>query len=370
MSILDDHRAALARLEGEDRLRRLIPRAGRDFSSNDYLGLAGSDALRGAVRDALDRGVAIGAGGSRLLRGNDPEHEALEAEAAGFFGSESALYFANGFAANSTLFAALPARHDLIVHDTLIHASVHDGMRLSFAEKAAFAHNDAQAADDAIAAWRARGGKGRVWIAAESLYSMDGDRAPIPDLAAVAARHDAFLVIDEAHAAGVFGPQGRGLAADLAGRHDVIRLVTCGKALGSEGALVLGPRVLADTLVNKGRGFVFSTAPSPLMAAAVRAALTLLQSEPQRRQRLLGLIAEAGTALGIKTGTQILPVIIGDDGETMRIAAALQHAGFDVRGIRPPTVPKGTSRLRISVTLNIGGRDIAALAETLGKVRA
>jgi 8-amino-7-oxononanoate synthase len=163
MPILDYHRDTLRKLEAQSRIRRLMPRGGLDFSSNDYLGLAASEELKKAVRDALDRGVTIGAGGSRLLRGNDPEHEALESEAAIFFGSESALFFANGFAANSTLFAALPSRHDLIVHDALIHASVHDGMRLSFAEKKPAAHNDAQTVDDAIVNWRKRGGKGRGW---------------------------------------------------------------------------------------------------------------------------------------------------------------------------------------------------------------
>ena len=369
MAILDRHREALARLEGESRMRHLIPRNGKDFASNDYLGLAGSGALRAAVRDALDRDVAIGAGGSRLLRGNDPEHEALEAEAATFFDSEGVLFFANGFAANSTLFAALPSRHDLIVHDALIHASVHDGMRLSFAEKRSAAHNDAQSFEDAITSWRAKGGKGQVWIAIESLYSMDGDQAPIMALAEIANRHEAFLVIDEAHAAGVFGPEGRGLAAGLAMRDHVIRLITCGKALGCEGALLLAPRIICEMLVNTGRGFIFSTAPSPLMAAAVRASLELIRA-PERRQRLHELIARAKDDIAVDSGSQILPVIIGEDAETMRVAAALQQAGFDVRGIRPPTVPPGTSRLRISLTLNVDETDIAALGEQLRRLRA
>jgi 8-amino-7-oxononanoate synthase len=369
MSILDEHRETLARLERESRIRWLIPRIGRDFSSNDYLGLANARELRDAVRRALDRDVAIGAGGSRLLRGNDPEHEALEQEAAVFFGSESALFFANGFAANSTLFAALPSRHDLIVHDALIHASVHDGMRLSFAEKKLATHNDPQAFEDAITAWRTAGGRGRVWIAVESLYSMDGDKAPIAALAEIADRHEACLVIDEAHAAGVFGPEGRGLAADLAGRENVIRLVTCGKALGCEGALLLGPKVITDMLINTGRGFVFSTAPSPLMAAAVRTSLDMIR-QPQRRDRLQRLITTATRAIGVDSGSQIIPVIIGDDAETMRLAATLQKAGFDVRGIRPPTVPKGTSRLRISITLNVNEADVTALGAQLRSLRA
>ncbi len=369
MAILDQYRTQLARLGDEQRLRRLIPRTGLDFSSNDYLGIAGSGALDGAISEALDRGVPVGAGGSRLLRGNHPEHEQLEAEAARHFGAESAIFMANGFTANCAIFGNIPDRHDLIVHDSLIHASVHDGMRLGFAAKASATHNDPQAFDDAITAWRNGGGKGRAWIAVESLYSMDGNFAPIADLAEVADRHDAFLVIDEAHAAGVFGSGGRGLSEDLANRENVIRLVTCGKALGCEGALVLAPKIITDMLVNRGRGFIFSTAPSPLMAAAVRASLRLLETEPERQAALHRLIAIAGECLApcgaTVTGSQILPLIIGDDGETMRTATRLQAAGFDVRGIRPPTVPKGTSRLRISITLNIDAGAIAKLAEAL-----
>jgi 8-amino-7-oxononanoate synthase len=368
MSILDHHRDALVRLAEESRLRRLMPRSGLDFSSNDYLGLANAPEMKDAIRAALDRGVAVGAGGSRLLRGNDPEHEALEWEAASSFASESALFFANGFAANTGLFAALPNRHDLIVHDALIHASVHDGMRLSFAERQSVPHNDPQAFEDAITGWRAKGGKGRVWIAVESLYSMDGDRAPIAALADIADRHDAFLVIDEAHAAGIFGIDGRGLAAGLRGRQNVIRLVTCGKALGCEGALLLAPKVITDMLVNTARPFIFSTAPSPLMAVAALAALRLLD-QPERRETLHRLIRVAGEQLGFASGSQIIPIIIGDDAETMRIAGALQEAGFDVRGIRPPTVPKGTSRLRISITLNVTENDIAALGDALRTLR-
>ena len=263
--------AYLARLTQASRHRSLIGREGADFSSNDYLGLAGSPALAAAVQAALERGVPVGSGGSRLLRGNHPEHEALECEAAVLFGVERALWFSSGFAANSALFSTLPQRGDVIVHDELIHASAHEGMRLGRAETIAVRHNDANAFELAAMGWRRAGGTGRIWLAAESLYSMDGDRAPLDDLGAIADRLDAVLLIDEAHATGVFGPQGRGLAAHLDGRDNIITLRTCGKALGCEGALVCGPAVAADFLVNRGRGFIFSTAASPLMAAAVRA---------------------------------------------------------------------------------------------------
>ncbi|RZF64970.1 8-amino-7-oxononanoate synthase [Sphingomonas populi] len=374
MSILAAHAHDLAQLAARDRLRGLFPRAGVDFSSNDYLGLASSDRLRDAVTEALARGVAVGSGGSRLLRGNDPEHDALEAEAAAFFGSEAALYFSSGYTANAALIGTLPQRGDLVVHDALIHASAHEGIRLGRAEAVAAAHNDPQGFDDAIGAWRARGGTGRVWIAVESLYSMDGDQAPLDDLAVVAARHDAVLLIDEAHATGVFGPNGRGLAAALEGRENVITLRTCGKALGCEGALVCGPRVVRDFLVNRGRGFIFSTAPSPLMASAVRAALRILADEPERRERLHALVEYAERALAphgvAPTGSQILPLVLGDDATTMRVAGAVQAAGYDVRGIRPPTVPAGSSRLRISVTLNASTADLDGLARAIGAALA
>lgn len=374
MSLFSAQAHDLEQLAGLGRARRLIPRAGRDFSSNDYLGLAGSQALAEAAMAAIARGVPVGSGGSRLLRGNHEEHEALEAEAAAFFGAESALFFSTGYAANSALISTLPQRGDLIVHDALIHASAHEGMRLSRADRRSVPHNDADAFADAIAGWRRAGGTGRPWISVESLYSMDGDRAPLAVLAEIADRHDAVLLIDEAHATGVFGPDGRGLAAAYEGRANVITLRTCGKALGCEGALLCGPRVMRDFLVNRGRGFIFSTAPSPLTAATVRAALGLLARAPERRARLKALMQAADHALaphGARaTGSQIMPVILGDDVRTMRAAAAIQAAGFDVRGIRPPTVPAGTSRLRVSLTLNVGAADIAALADAMGQALA
>jgi 8-amino-7-oxononanoate synthase len=368
--MLHQHQQQLDTLAANDRLRSLQPRDGADFASNDYLGLASHPRLREAVAEALARGVPVGAGGSRLLRGNHPEHEALEAEAAAFFGSESALYFSSGYAANAALIATLPQRGDLIVHDALVHASAHEGMRLARASSVAADHNDIDAVEGAIRHWRAQGGTGRVWIAVESLYSMDGDRAPLAELAALADRHEVMLLIDEAHATGVFGTSGRGLAEGLDGRENVITLRTCGKALGCEGALLCGPAVMRDFLVNRGRPFIFSTAPSPLMAAAVREALKLLTKEPDRGGALHQLVSHAGELferrLGIApSGSQILPVILGTDARAMAAAAALQSAGFDVRGIRPPTVPEGTARLRVSITLNATAADIDRLVEAL-----
>lgn len=221
-----NHERALDALLRRGRLRSLDTPAGIDFTSNDYLGLAQSQELADAVVAAIERGVPVGAGGSRLLRGNHPEHEALEAEAARFFGAETALFFGGGFIANTALLATLPSRGDLIVYDELIHASVHDGMRLSKTEATAARHNDPQSIEDAIKTWRAAGGTGQPWIVVESLYSMDGDRAPIDDLAGIAARYDAMLIVDEAHSTGVFGAEGRGLAAHLEGAANIITLHT------------------------------------------------------------------------------------------------------------------------------------------------
>lgn len=376
--MLGAHRADLVQLGRKDRLRALTPASGLDFSSNDYLGMAASPRLADSVREALARGVPVGAGGSRLLRGNHAEHEALEAEAAAFFGAQAALFFSSGYAANAALFSTLPQRGDLVVHDELVHASAHEGMRLGRATCVSVPHNDPQAFEDAIVRWRRAAApdtaKARAWIAVESLYSMDGDRAPLDALAGIADAHEAFLIVDEAHATGLFGPGGRGLAAGLDGRSNVITLRTCGKALGCEGALLCSAATLRDVLVNRGRGFIFSTAPSPLMAAAVREALRMVADEPERRERLQALVAHAVLALapcGIApTGSQILPLVLGDDATTMRVAAAVREAGFDVRGIRPPTVPPGTSRLRISLTLNVTAADIDALSHAIAAALA
>ncbi|MES0170575.1 8-amino-7-oxononanoate synthase [Mesorhizobium sp. M0027] len=369
------YEATLQGLARKDRLRTLKPRAGRDFSSNDYLGLAASKRLGDAVAAAIARGTPVGATGSRLLRGNAPEHEELEADAAAFFGAECALFFGSGYVANFALLTALPQKGDLLVLDELVHASMHEGAQASRAQFLLAAHNDVDAVEDAITRWRAGGGTGRLWIAVESLYSMDGDRAPMESLVALADRHEAFIVIDEAHATGVWGPDGRGFAAAFEGRDNIVALHTCGKALGASGALVTGPRTLCDYLVNRCRPFIYATAPSPLMAIAAREALAMLSDEPVRRVQLHERVAFAGRQLAeccgvMPSGSQIQPFVIGDVRRTMAVAAALQARGFDIRGIRPPTVPEGTSRLRISLTLNIGEADISAMVEALVEVLA
>ena len=367
---LDRYDAMLRGLARKSRLRLLSPRNGLDFASNDYLGLAASQRLACAVTDALAAGTHVGATGSRLLRGNTPEHEQLETVAARFFGAESALFFGSGYVANFAVLTTLPQKGDLLVLDRLVHASAHEAARAGRAQVSEVPHNDVEAIETAIATWRNAGGTGHAWVAVESLYSMDGDRAPLAELAALADRRDAFLFIDEAHATGVFGPDGRGLAHDLEGRDNVVVLHTCGKALGCSGALLTAPKVLREFLVNRCLPFIYATAPSPLAAVAVTEALAILRDEPDRRARLLDLIAYAGREIqahcGIEpSGTQIIPVIIGDNGRAMAVAAALQARGFDLRGIRPPTVPEGTARLRVSLTLNVSQADVSAMVEAL-----
>ncbi len=367
---MQPHGQVLADLAARGRLRSLTRIGGRDFTSNDYLALAESNALRQAVAEALARGVPVGAGGSRLLRGNHPEHEALEEEAARFFGHEAALYFPTGFAANAAIAATLPRREDLIVYDALMHASFRDGLAPERIETMMTSHNDVDAIADAIAAWRGRGGRGRPWIAVETLYGMDGDQAPLRELIALAERHDAMLVLDEAHATGVHGRQGRGLGASHEGHPNIITLHTCGKALGAAGALVCLPRNLRDFMVNRARAFIYSTAPSPLMAAVVRAALTICAGADAERARLQALMARTGVLMREKlgsapSGSQIQPVIVGGDREAVRLAAALQAKGYDIRAIRPPTVPEGTARLRVALTLHADESMVEALFSDL-----
>ena len=362
--------ADLDRLSALGRRRRLESIGGFDFTSNDYLAFAPSKELNEAAREAVSRGVPVGSGGSRLLRGNHEEHRRLERAAADFFDVESALYFGSGYAANQTLFSTAPQRGDLVVHDEWIHASVHDGMRRGRAETVATRHNDLQSIDDQILRWRQRGGRGRTWVAVESLYSMDGDGPNLKELYELVERREAILVVDEAHSTGVLGPAGRGGAAFLEGKYNVVTVHTCGKALGTAGAFVCAPRLLNDFLVNRGRPFIFATAPSPLIAAVTRAAITLCAQSDNRRERLQRLVEcasrEVNRQCGLtSSGSHIVPIIIGEDQAAASLAAKLRARGYDVRAIRPPTVPAGTARLRIALTLHVDETAIGNLFQFL-----
>ncbi|MBK8176433.1 MAG: 8-amino-7-oxononanoate synthase [Rhodospirillales bacterium] len=363
----------LDRLKSASRYRSLSLPRGVDFTSNDYLGLAGHPALRQAVMDALAEDALAGAAGSRLLRGHLRQHAELEDFAARFFRAERALYFSTGFLANFALFTTLPHRHDAVVFDEFVHASVKEGVHAGLAARFKARHNDVDAFADAVRRAR-RAGARDVWLAVESVYSMDGDVAPVAELHALAHDLDAMLIVDEAHASGIFGATGRGFTED---RYDdrLITLHTCGKGLGVAGGLLVGPALVMDYMINAARPFIYSTAPPPYVAAAVRRALELVDAEPWRRRRLLELATHAASALAKTTGraastgsTQIIPVILGADATAVSAAEALQRAGFDVRAIRPPTVPVGTARLRISIGLDRSEGEITALADALAGV--
>src|SRR5712671_1327616 len=363
----------MERLKRAHRLRELALPQGIDFSSNDYLGLSRHPALREAVIEAIEQDGVVGAGGSRLLRGHHPAHARLEDFAAAFFDSDKALFFGSGFLANFAVFTTLLERHDAVIFDEHIHASVKEGIHASPAARYRARHNDSESFIACIRRAREKGAR-RLFIAVESVYSMDGDLAPLSELHGIARNSDAIMVVDEAHATGVFGARGRGLGENFQ-NENWISVHTCGKALGVAGALVCASAEIIDYLVNKARPFIYSTAPPPFLAAAVQRSLRLVDEEPWRRMRVLKLAEFAQDKLRPQepahvTGSQIIPVHIGEEGRTLKTARALQDAGFDVRAIRPPTVPDGTSRLRVSIHADRSEAEILGLADALRSAMA
>lgn len=356
--------ATLNKIKEEGRFRALLPARGIDFTSNDYLGFKSHPALRAAALAALDDGLDIGSGGSRLLRGNHPAHEQVEHEAATFFGCEQTLFFANGFSANHALMTALPAPHDVILFDALIHASLRDGIQSNPAKHVRIPHNDVNAYEDAL---KKHSGTA-CWVVVESVYSMDGDLAPLSDLLKLCERYNAMLVVDEAHATAIFGKQGKGLTHNLHSEH-LISLHTCGKGLGVAGALVCASSDVINTLINKARSFIYSTAPMPLQAVLVSKALELCASADDRRVRLFQYCEMAKQLFPCPLSpSPIIPIILGDEQRALNAAAALQAKGFDVRAIRPPTVPSGSSRLRITLNATLRDEDIKSLGAALQEI--
>jgi len=341
-----------------------------NFGSNDYLGLAADDRLAAAVREALDAD-GWGSGASPLVTGYSHWHRRLEERLAEFEGTEAALVFPSGFAANSGSIAALVGPGDIVYTDRKNHASLLDGCRLSRADVRAYSHGDAAALGRLLAK---APGRARRLIVTDSLFSMDGDLAPLPELVELADRFEAMLLIDEAHATGVFGTLGRGVAEHQGVEPRVpIRVGTLSKALGSAGGFVAGSRALVDWLVQRARPYVFSTAvPAPVAAAAI-AALAVVRQEPHRRQELLRRAAELRQALserGWDIGrceSQILPIVVGGPQQAVDLSQRLLDAGLLVPAIRPPTVPKGESCLRISLAWGHTPEMIGRLLEGLGK---
>ena len=336
--------------------------------SNNYLGLADHPQVRQAAAEAAMRWGA-GAGASRLISGNMSLHRRLEARLAEFKGYESALLFGSGYLANMGAIAALARRGEVVFSDELNHASIIDGCRLSRAETFVYRHRDTE-----HLAWGLREAEGRgALIVTDGVFSMDGDIAPLEELALLARRHDCRLMVDEAHATGALGPGGRGsvAAAGLSGEVDVA-MGTLGKALGSYGAYVCASREIVDYLVNAARSFVFSTAPPPPVLAAALAALELLESHPHRIERLQANAATLRGALvaeGLAAGgseTQIVPVEVGDAGRTMELSERILARGVFAQGIRPPTVPEGSSRLRFTVMATHRADELQRAAKLVG----
>jgi 8-amino-7-oxononanoate synthase len=324
-----------------------------NFGSNDYLGLAADPRLSAAAARAAQR-EGWGAGASPLVTGHGASHAELERQLAEFEGTEAALLFSSGFAANLGTVAALVERGDAIFADAKNHASLIDGCRLSRAEVHIYRHADVDHLSELL---RSAGGYRRRLIVTDSLFSMDGDFAPLAQIAELAEQHDAMLLIDEAHATGVFGQRGRGVAETLGIEDGVhIRIGTLSKALGSIGGFVAGRRNLIDWLLNRARSYVFSTAFPPAIAAAACEALQIIRDEPQRRTELLAgakSVRERLRAQGWNVGqsaSQIIPVYLGQPDRTMCVAQQLRERGLFVPGIRPPTVPPGESLLRISLS--------------------
>lgn len=345
----------LDNLKTKNRHRSLQRIDGIDLSSNDYLGFKDHPVLRRAAIEALQNGVSTGAGGSRLLRGNAPEHESLEEFAAAHYGFERSLYFSNGYMANYALWSTLPTRHDVILYDSLMHACAKDGFRSSTAKSVRVNHNDLNAFEDALK--RFRDEAQTLWICVESVYSMDGDIAPLKELHDLAVRYDAIMVVDEAHGTGVFGDGGRGLTHSLP-RDNLISVHTCGKALGGAGGIICANDDTIDYMINAAMPFIFSTAPPPFQAYMTQKAIELCSSGhgDEARHILSKLCEIAKSALG-GSGTQIVPIVIGDDQKALEASFALQDKGYDIRAIRPPTVPDGTARLRLSLSANLDPRD-------------
>jgi 8-amino-7-oxononanoate synthase len=365
----------LRSLEDRSQRRNLAEISGVSFCSNDYLGLAENIVLRERVAEFVRSSGKIGGTGSRLLSGQTEAWRGLEESFAKFAGTESALYFTTGYAANLGLLSALAGKDDVIFSDARNHASLIDGMRLSGARKVIYPHLNLNALEDALR--RETGDSRRKLIVTESVFSMDGDIAPLPEIAGLAEKYDAGLILDEAHATAVHGPGGRGLAVGAGLTQRVLAIVhTCGKALASAGAFVCGPAVLKEHLVNHARTFIFSTALPSYVAAQIGAAMQLSEGMNHEREALLqraGVFRAALRAEGFDTAassSQIVPVVLGSNEATLDAAEHLQREGFAVRGIRPPTVPQGSSRLRFSLTARIPQEELSRLVASLSAWRS
>jgi 8-amino-7-oxononanoate synthase len=366
--------AELADLESRAQLRHLETVRGVDLGSNDYLGLSVDPRMKQAIREALDSAARVASTGSRLLSGHDEVWTAVENDFAKWIGAEAALYFNSGYAANIGLLSAILRSEDAVFSDRANHASLIDGIRLAKCKRVIFPHLDLNALEGELR-WTHSSSGGR-FIVVESIFSMDGDRAPLRDLAALATRYDAELIVDEAHATGVCGPGGRGCVAEagLAGR--VFATVhTCGKALAASGAFVCGSEALRRFLINRSRILIFGTAMPPYFAGQVVAGMRLAEAAEAERALVatLGVLLRnelQGNGFDIAgSDSHIVPIVLGSNDAALAFASHLQARGYGIRAIRPPTVPAGTARLRVSLTAKLSQPILADFVGALDQIR-
>jgi 8-amino-7-oxononanoate synthase len=366
--------AQLAALALQNQLRGLGAINVVNLCSNDYLGLSADSRLRETVASAIVAGLPIASTGSRLLSGNAEIWEQLEFELAQFIRTEAVLYFNSGYSANVGVLSSLIQPGDVVFSDAANHASLIDGLRLAGARKVIFPHLDMDSLEREL---RTKSeSAGQTFIVSESIFSMDGDCASISDLVMLAERYGAELIIDEAHATGVIGPQGRGLVA-ASGFSDrvLVTIHPCGKALAGMGCFVCCSEKLKQYLINQARTFIFSTALPPYMAAQMRAAIRIVAFADQQRNDLGSLsvflrnrLRESGFDIG-RGDTQIIPIFLGENDRAVRFSGLLNEAGFGVRPIRPPSVPVGTARLRISLNAKLTTDLLARFSDVLVSIR-
>jgi 8-amino-7-oxononanoate synthase len=343
-----------------------------NFSSNNYLGLANHPALAAAAKEAIDL-YGCGSGASRLISGNMALHEELEKQLADLKRTEAALIFNSGFQANTGILASLVGAGDVIFSDALNHASIIDGCRLARATIVIYPHADLSYLEERL---KEAPPRARKLIVTESLFSMDGDEAPLIEIVELAETYDAMVMVDEAHATGIFGPDGAGVVSKTGlGGRVLVQMGTLGKALGAFGAYVAGSAALRELLINRCRSFIFTTSLPPAVMAMGVAAVKIVKSEPQRRQALwnnAGQLRRGLKSLGYSVGnsrSQIIPVIIGDEKGCMRLSEELFARGVFAQGIRPPTVPPGTSRLRMTLMATHTTAQIKTALETFRDIK-
>ena len=341
-----------------------------NFSSNDYLGLSRDEALVNAACEATRRHGA-GSGASRLISGTLPPHHALEEKIAEWKGTQAALSFANGYATAIGVLGAFLTKGDVVILDKLCHASLIDGARQSGATLRVYPHNDLNKLEDLLGHYRERlPGSSRLIIVTESIFSMDGDRAPLPEIINLAEQHHALLLLDEAHAVGILGSGGQGLAEELGIQDRVtFQMGTLGKAIGSGGGYVAASRSWIDLLLNKARPFIYSTAPPPAQAAASLCGIEVITSSrgDALRNRLWSNISRLAELLGKKPISAIIPVILGTNQAALNASLALLETGYLVPAIRFPTVPRGSARLRITLSAEHTAESIEGLHTNLLK---